>query len=80
MSFVGYSLFEKLSYLEVRDFLMDSTIKLKCIDCMYCNVISKLNWDDDYDVCLDVNLMCNVYCVDWEKFIYMYGLMWMWND
>ena len=37
---------------------------------MYCNVISKLNWDDGYDVCLDVNLMCNVYCVDWEKFIY----------
>ena len=38
---------------------------------MYCNVISKLNCDEDYDVCLDVNLMCNVYCVEFEKFIYI---------
>ena len=50
MSFVGYSLFEKLSYLEVRDFLMDR------------NVIY-LSRDDSYDVCLDVDLMFNVYCV-----------------
>ena len=56
-------MFEELSNFEVRDFLLDSIRKLRCIDCMDCNVISELSRDDDYDVCLDVGLMFNVYRV-----------------
>ena len=41
----------------------DSITKLRCIDCMDHNIISELSRDDGYDVCLDVDLMFNVYWV-----------------
>ena len=47
MSIVGL---KKLHTSEVRDFLLDSITKLRCIDCMDRIVISELSRDDSYDV------------------------------